>query len=156
MAVQLASQQDLYDLACYLESELPKSCDILQTVVSLRTAPIDGSQTYFTLRPGGGYNAVVGLYREACSNKNQDLQNNWIVSTWAEDEESLVNIWKSIDVIDWRNSNVLIWADGVGPQPAIQSFIDSRSFRSEIHPIQSYSISLQKALCFSLKYLFYQ
>jgi len=128
--VQLATGQQLYPLLVFLEGKLPQYCAVYNHVlIGLRTGnPI--YRVYFARNLSGEYAAVVALKKDHRLNGRNQLQTIWTVTSWAEDEETRIGAFKSIDDIDWNMEEFVI----VGPNDEPPSVM--KEFFSDLGKVQ--------------------
>ena len=75
-----------------------------------------------------------------------DLQIIWIVTSWAEDEETKVKVFESIEDINYEKDDFVITSLNHEPHPVITAFFTRKENVLKIYPSDMFTINRQAAL----------
>jgi len=149
--VQLATGQQLYPLLVFLEGKLPQYCAVYNHVlIGLRTGnPI--YRVYFVRNLSGEYAAVVALKKDHRLNGRNQLQTIWTVTSWAEDEETRIGAFKSIDDIDWNMEEFVIVGPNYEPPSVMKEFFSDLGKVLTNYSLDIFAMDRQAALNIELR-----
>ena len=80
-----------------------------------------------------------------------DLQIIWIVTSWAEDEETKVKVFESIEEINYEKDDFVITSLNHEPHPVITAFFTRKQNVLKIYPSDMFTINRQAALSTELR-----
>ena len=80
-----------------------------------------------------------------------DLQIVWICTSWAEDEETKVKVFESIEDINYETDDFVITSLNHEPHPVITDFFTRKENVLKIYPSDMFTINRQAALSTELR-----
>jgi len=89
---------------------------------------------------------IIALRKDARLNDQNQLQIIWIVTSWAEDEETKVKVFESIEDINYETDDFVITSLNHEPHPVITAFFTRKQNVLKIYPSDMFTINRQAAL----------
>lgn len=144
--VQLATRQHLFSIVAFLEGKLPEDCAVYNHVLLHLWTSNPVYKVYFQRNSNGEYRAVVALKKDTRLNDQNEIQTVWNVSAWAEDDETKVRLYKSIEDFNWETDEFIVTGMNYEAHPAIIALFEDHGRVVAAYSMDLFSISRQAAL----------
>lgn len=149
--VQLATRQQLFSLLAFLDKKLPDYCEVYGHVLTSLCSTDPIYKVFFLRDSNDGYRAVIGLQRDGRRNSRNEMQRAWLITAWAVDELTKLQVFKSIEDVNWQTDEFVFSGRKSEPHPIIAALFADHGRKLAVYQMDLYVIDRQEALNIELR-----